>query len=100
MQALTNHSFSVPRPPLFVTRRNFGAHFPARMGFPGEFALGNYGVLVFAEINHFSPEIAPALAERLKEPPTDGFRAVFIHAARASDLPNSLASFDWPRVHL
>ncbi len=69
-------------------------------GFPGEFALANYGLLLFAEIDSFKPEIVSGLAERLKKPPPEGFPVVFIHGARATDLPAPLASLNWPRVQL
>ena len=68
--------------------------------FPGEFALARHGVLLFADAEHFKPEIATALAEKLQNPMSEGFPIVLIHAARAADFPQSLAALSFPRVQI
>jgi hypothetical protein len=69
-------------------------------GFPGEFALASGGVLLFADVERFKPEIIAELLNRLRTAPADGSPIVLIHSTQAVGVPASLAPLSLPRVDL
>ena len=69
-------------------------------GFPGEFKLASYGVLLFRDIDCFRPEVVAEIATRLAQPQSVSFPRVLIHASTVARIPAAISSLGLQSINL